>query len=164
MATNGLPLPKYLDDVFHIMENSQPPYPKELIETIGAYQGDGHARHWHEQARPYFKGWAGTVDGMTRFQAEMGIYPEDLSKIGYVGLWVGRTALNVIFCVIPSMNTGSAQPGESIDMGVERVAPGQYTPEELDGLVLRGWQIMNETIEKCGAYIPKLKGSILPQA
>lgn len=161
MATSGIPLPKYLDDAFLIMEKSQPLYPKELLETIGAYQGSGH---WHEQGTPYFKGWAGTIDGMTRYQAEMGIYPENLSKISYIGMWVGRTALNVIFCVIPSMNTGSAQPGQVIDIGDEKIAPGQYTQEELDGLVLRGWQIMQDTIEKCGAYVPKLKGSVLPQA
>lgn len=164
MAVNGIPLPKYLEDAFLTMEAASPSYPKDIIESLGAYQGDGHGS-WHEQGRPYFKGWVGTVDGQTRYSTELGVYPEDLSNISYVGMWVGRTALGqVIFCVIPSMNTGAALEGQTVDMGKERVALGQYTQEELDGFVVRGWQMMQDMIDKYGEYTPKLKGSILPQA
>lgn len=165
MATSGLPLPKYLEDAFVLMEMNLPKHPTKLIEELGAYQGDGHARHWHGQARPHFKGWAGTVNGMTRYSTDMGLYPEDLTDINYFGLWVGVTALRqVIYCAIPSMETGSAQPGQTVEMGKERVKIGQYTEEELDGFVVLGWNKMQQMIEKCGAYIPKLKVSSLPQA
>lgn len=154
MAVDLIPLPKYLEDAFSLMEKNQPEYPAKLIEKIGAYQGDGHGRHWHEQSLPYFKGWAGTVDGISRYSADLGLYPDDLSKIGYVGLWVGRTTSlqRVVWCALPSMNCGEAMAGQTIEVGNEKVGIGQYSQEELDAMVVRGWDIIKNLVEKIGKY------------
>lgn len=162
MATSGIPLPKYLDDAFTLMEENEPLYPKKLIEELGAHQGENA---WAEQNLPHFKGWVGTVDGKTRYSAEMGMYPEDLSEIAYIGLWVARTALSqVIYCAIPSMENGSAKPGESIDLGKKRIKMGECTQEELDGYVVQGWEIMKRMIAECGEYVPKLKANVTHHA
>src|SRR5882762_2373260 len=154
MATSIIPLPKYLEDAFVLMEQNQPKYPTKLIEDLGAYQGDGHGIHWDEQSRPYFKGWVGTVDGMTRYSADMGLYPKNVINISYIGLWVGRTVSKnkVVWCALPSMNCGEALPGQTIEIGVEKIIIGQYSQEELDAMVVRGWDIIKNLVEKIGKY------------
>jgi hypothetical protein len=150
-----------------------PPYPTALLESLGACPLDGK---YAKSPQPQFRGWTwfvgGCPDGMIPnnvsvslegYQFSDGSHDEqyvpddiDLDDIHYMGMWRGRTKSKdrIIYCVIPSFTHGEVSPGGIVDVGEEKIRIGQYTQQELDDLVRKGWDIMQQMIEERGRYEP----------
>jgi hypothetical protein len=135
---------------FKRIKENAPAYPTILLEDLGAYIGED----WAKQSKPNFRGWLGGIGG--RFDIDR---PEaittgiDLSDIGYIGIWRGRTAskTHAIYCVLPSMNYGEVEAGRIIDLGSD-VVRIDWEQEELDAMVKQGYDIMVEMIAEHGEY------------
>jgi hypothetical protein len=136
---------------FERMEENTPPHPLALLEKLGAYVDN----HWASQPLPNFRGWFGQIGGRGDIWNWEAIPSDaDLNDISYVGIWRGVVASKerpIIWCVLPSMIHGDSIPGEIIEIGKERVRIG-YKQEELDALVVAGYEIMMGMIAERGEY------------
>jgi hypothetical protein len=137
---------------FQRMEENTPSLPIDLLTRIGAYLGND----WAKQPLPNFRGWFGQIAGRADLWNWEAIPADaDLDDIGYVGIWRGRTASEnkpIIWCALPSMLHGTAVPGESIEVGSERVRIG-WKQEDLDAMVENGFKIMKQMIAEYGEYV-----------
>jgi len=136
---------------FKRMEESTPSHPLALLEKLGAYVDN----NWALQSRPNFRGWFGQIGGRGDIWNWESIPSDaDLNDIGYVGIWRGVVASKdrpIIWCALPSMMHGDSVPGETIEVGTERIRIG-WKQEDLDAMVVRGYEIMMQMIAERGEY------------
>jgi len=137
---------------FKRMEDNKPPHPTTLLEKLGAYTGK--SVEWYKQGLPQFRAWiGGWGDRFDIFHFEAIPNDVDLEDIGYVGIWRGRTSSNthVLYCVLPSMKHGEIELGGTFEVNKERVRIG-WKQEDLDAMVVRGYEIMMQMIAERGEY------------
>src|SRR3984885_10191204 len=159
-----LPVPQLRPDVakaLKLAKDNIPPYPTELLAKLGAYE-KSDTPVW-KQPLPEFREWQWEIDGCwngdipynVSCNLEDGYWEDgiDLSKIGYIGLWRGRTAskTHLIYCVLPSMIHGEVLHGSTIELGTERIRIG-WKLGDLDAMIRRGYDIMREMIAEHGEY------------
>jgi len=136
---------------FKRMEDNKPPYPTALLKELGAYVG----LDCYKQPLPNFRGWFALMGGRAEIYNWQAIPNDaDINDIGYVGIWRGVVASKdrpIIWCALPSMMHGDSVPGETIEVGTERVRIG-YKQEDLDAMVVQGYEIMMRMIAEHGEY------------
>ena len=116
----------------------------------------------YKQPLPQFRGWDwkigdcwnGYLPNNVSCSLEEGYWNDgiDLSDIGYIGIWRGRTARknHLIYCVIPSMKHGEVEHGGIIEHGdILRIG---WKQDILDQMVEEGYHIMMEMIAEYGEY------------
>ena len=140
-----------------LAKDNIPPYPTEILKELGSYIGPDP---W-KQPLPNFKGWQwrigdcwdGCLPNNVACNLEEGYWDDkiDLSDIGYVGIWRGRTAKKqLIYCALPSMKYGEVNPGVIIRFGdIMRVG---WKQEDVDAMIRQGHEIMMRLIAEHGAY------------
>jgi len=143
-----------------IAKDNLPAYPTELLTKLGAYVGEGP---WAKQEKPQFREWIWKIgdcwNGDLPYNVSCnladGYWRDDinLSDIGYIGVWRGRTAsaTHFIYCVLPSMGHGEVKAGETFNVGGEPIRIG-WKQEELDAMVEEGYKIMMAMIAEHGEY------------
>jgi len=139
-----------LFQAFKRMEENTPPYPLELIESLGLSKDDV----WAKSSKPNFRGWFGSIGKHFNLWDWMSIPAGvDLNDIGYVSIWRARSAskTHLLWCALPSMESGESKPGETFSLNTERVRIG-WKKEDLDAMVKQGYEIIKAKIAEIGEY------------
>ena len=148
---NTLELPEEIAEILKQVESNRPEYPAVLVDNLGGIregQGVTAASKDDFYRHPIFSGWKGTVDGISEWDIEMfQIIPKEVSSIGYFAFWKARSPRNTMFWVsMPSMRSGECKLGAAVEIGQERVKIEDILPEELDAMVVQGFEIIQKMI------------------
>jgi hypothetical protein len=130
-----------IDEAVQRMRENRP-NSTAIVEELGAAVAVPGERWKIDHAN--FRGWMADIGGYDEWMMEAtgatGNLPDNL-EAGYSALWrISVNGKTIFWVSLPSMRSGEVLPGQSIDIGPERVRIGQYTQDELDALVRQGYE------------------------
>ena len=148
---NTIELPEEISEILKQVNANRPEYPAVLADNLGGIrEGQGVTASSKDDMfrHPIFSGWKGSVDGISEWDIDaFQIMPKDVAAIGYFSFWKKRVSKDTMFWVsMPSMRSGEAKLGRAVEIGPERVKLGDTLPDELDAMVRKGFEIIQNMI------------------